>query len=47
MMEATIVLATVARELRLKKKPGYHVVAEPMLTLRARGGLPMTVHQIA
>jgi enediyne biosynthesis protein E7 len=47
MMEATIVLATVARDLRLKMVPGYEVVAEPMLTLRARGGLPMTVHRIA
>ncbi|HEX6521313.1 MAG TPA: cytochrome P450 [Streptosporangiaceae bacterium] len=46
MMEATVVLATVARDLRLKKLPGYEVVAEPMLTLRARGGLPMTVHSI-
>jgi cytochrome P450 len=44
MMEATIVLAAVARELRLKKVPGYQVVGEPMLTLRVRGGLPMTVH---
>jgi cytochrome P450 len=46
MMEATIVLATVARDLRLKKVPGYDVVGEPMLTLRVRGGLPMTVHPI-
>jgi cytochrome P450 len=45
MMEATIVLATVARELRLRKVPGYEVVGEPMLTLRVRGGLPMTVHE--
>jgi enediyne biosynthesis protein E7 len=44
MMEATIVLAAVARELRLKKVPDYKVVGEPMLTLRVRGGLPMTVH---
>jgi cytochrome P450 len=46
MMEATIVLATVARDLRLKKVPGYEVVAEPMLTLRVRGGLPMSVQKI-
>jgi cytochrome P450 len=46
LMEATIVLATVARDLRLKTLPGYEVVAEPMLTLRARGGLPMTVHPV-
>lgn len=44
MMEATIVLATVARDLRLRKVPGYRVEGEPMLTLRVRGGLPMTVH---
>lgn len=44
MMEATIVLATLARDLRLRTAPGHRVVAEPMLTLRARGGLPMTVH---
>jgi enediyne biosynthesis protein E7 len=46
LMEATIVLATIARDLRLKMLPGYEVVAEPMLTLRARGGLPMTVHPL-
>jgi hypothetical protein len=40
------VLATVARDLRLEKVPGYQVVGEPMLTLRARGGLPMTVHPV-
>ncbi|HEV2639940.1 MAG TPA: cytochrome P450 [Actinocrinis sp.] len=44
MMEATVVLAALARDLRLSLTPGYQVVAEPMLTLRARGGLPMTVH---
>lgn len=44
MMEAAFVVAMVARELRLTKVPGYRVVAEPMLSLRARGGLPMTVH---
>ncbi len=43
MMEATFVLAMLARELRLAKVPGYKVVAEPMLSLRVRGQLPMTV----
>lgn len=47
MMEATLVLATVARDLRLEKVPGYEVVGEPMLTLRVRGGLPMTVRSAA
>ncbi len=44
MMEASFVLAAVARELRLVTVPGYRVVPEPMLSLRIRGGLPMTVH---
>jgi cytochrome P450 len=44
MMEAAFVVAMVARELRLSTVPGYRVVPEPMLSLRVRGGLPMTVH---
>ncbi|MEV6741330.1 cytochrome P450 [Streptomyces sp. NPDC051104] len=46
MMEATVVLATVARDLRLTKIPGYKVAGEAMLTLRIRGGLPMRVRQV-
>ncbi|MGW5555894.1 cytochrome P450 [Micromonospora sp. NPDC003944] len=44
MMEATIVLATLIRDLDLMTVPGRRVVPEPMLSLRVRGGLPMTVH---
>lgn len=44
MMEATIVLATVARDLRLTAVSGYRARPEPMLTPRIRDGLPMTVH---
>ena len=44
MLEAVFVTALLARELRLVTVPGYRVVAEPMLSLRVRGGLPMTVH---
>jgi cytochrome P450 len=44
MMEAVFVIAMLAREVRLTKVPDYSVVAEPMLSLRIRGGLPMTVH---
>jgi hypothetical protein len=47
MMEAAFVIAMVARELRLTKVPGRPVVAEPMLSLRVRGGLPMTVHPVS
>jgi cytochrome P450 len=43
LMEATFALAQICRELRLTKVPGYRVVPEPMLSLRVRGGLPMTV----
>jgi cytochrome P450 len=43
MMEATIVLAMVVRELRLTMVPGHRVSPEPMLSLRLGGGLPMTV----
>jgi len=46
LMEATLVLSAVARDLRLRRVPDYEVVGEPMLTLRVRGGLPMTVHQV-
>jgi cytochrome P450 len=44
MLEAVFVLAMLSREFRLAKMPGYQVVPEPMLSLRVRGGLPMTVH---
>jgi cytochrome P450 len=44
MMEAAFVVALVARDLRLRVVPGYDVVPEPMLTVRVKGGLPMTVH---
>ncbi|MFE0025266.1 cytochrome P450 [Amycolatopsis sp. NPDC059021] len=43
-LEAVFVLAMVSRALRLRKLPGYEVVPEAMLSLRVRGGLPMTVH---
>jgi cytochrome P450 len=43
MMEAVLVAAMVAREFQLAVPPGREVVAEPMLSLRARGGLPMTL----
>jgi cytochrome P450 len=45
LLEATIVLTMLVRELSLTKPPGHPVVAEPMLSLRIRGGLPMTVHE--
>jgi cytochrome P450 len=46
MMEAAFVVAMVARRLRLRKPAGHVIATEPMLTLRIKGGLPMTVHAL-
>ncbi|MTE22493.1 cytochrome P450 [Streptomyces sp. TRM43335] len=43
MMEAVFVTALVTRDLDLTPVPGHEGVAEPMMSLRMRGGLPMTV----
>jgi cytochrome P450 len=45
LLEATIVLVTLVRDLRLVAVPGHVAVPEPMLSLRVRGGLPMTVQE--
>ena len=47
MLEAVFVTAMVARDLRLRSVPEHPAVPEPMLSLRVRGGLPMTVHAAA
>ncbi|HXU80302.1 MAG TPA: cytochrome P450 [Polyangia bacterium] len=44
MMEAQIVLATVAQHLRLDLLPGHPVEVEPLVTLRPRHGIRMTLH---
>ncbi len=43
LMEAVFVLAVLARDLTLTKVATHDVVPEPMLSLRMRGGMPMTV----
>lgn len=43
MMEATFVISTLMRDLKLVAVPGYRVEPEPMMSLRLGGGLPMTV----
>ncbi|MEW2383605.1 cytochrome P450 [Micromonospora sp. NPDC047707] len=43
LMEAVFVVAMVSREFALVAPAGQRVVAEPMLSLRVRGGLSMTV----
>jgi len=44
-MEAVFAAAVVAREFRLDLAPGRNVVAEPMLSLRVKDGLPMTIRR--
>ncbi|MFF9344860.1 MULTISPECIES: cytochrome P450 [unclassified Streptomyces] len=46
MMEAVFVTALVTRDLDLAVVPGHEGVAEPMMSLRMRGGLPMTVRPV-
>ncbi|WP_405094258.1 cytochrome P450 [Micromonospora sp. NBC_01392] len=43
LMEAAFVLSMLVRELRLTKVATHQVVPEPMLSLRMRGGMPMTI----
>jgi cytochrome P450 len=43
LMEAQLVLAMVALRFRLRAVPGVRVESESRITLRPRGGLPMTV----
>jgi cytochrome P450 len=43
MMEAVFVAAMVAREFQLDLASGRQVVGEPMLSLRVKDGLPMTI----
>jgi cytochrome P450 len=44
MMEAQIILATLAQRLRLDLVPGHPVEVEPLVTLRPRHGIQMTLH---
>jgi cytochrome P450 len=45
-MEALIVFATVLPRYRLRLVPGHEVTAEPRVSLRLRGGLPMTIEPL-
>jgi cytochrome P450 len=46
LMEAQLVLATVAQRFALHLVPGCPVVAEPLITLRPRGGIPMRLARV-
>jgi cytochrome P450 len=45
LMEATLVLANVAREFSLRPVAGHAVVPVPSITLRPRRGLPMVLRR--
>ncbi len=44
LMEARLLLATLASRYRLTLAPGQRVEPEPLITLNPKGGLPMTAH---
>jgi cytochrome P450 len=44
MMEARLILAMIAQRFRLQLVPGHPVEPEPLVTLRPRHGLKMTLH---
>ncbi len=44
-MELVLVVATIAQQYRLRLVPGHPVVPQPLITLRARHGMRMTVEQ--
>ncbi len=45
MMEATLLLATIAQRFRLEVPPDHQVIPWPAVTLRPKGGIPATLHQ--
>ncbi|MGA8872288.1 MAG: cytochrome P450 [Candidatus Acidiferrales bacterium] len=44
LMEAAIVIGALAQKFRLRLVPGHEVVPEPLVTLRPRNGIRMTLH---
>jgi len=47
MMEATLLLATIWKKFDLSLVPGHVVAPQPTITLRPRGGLPMSVSEVS
>jgi cytochrome P450 len=44
-MELTLLVATIAQQWRLRLVPGHPVVPQPLITLRAKHGMRMTVQK--
>jgi cytochrome P450 len=47
MLEAQLIIGTVAQRFDLRVAEGHQVVPERLFVLRPRGGLPMTLHRLA
>ncbi|GAB5547353.1 MAG: cytochrome P450 [Sandaracinaceae bacterium] len=47
MMEGQLLLATMLRRLRFDLAPGHPVEMEPLITLRPKHGMKMTVHRVS
>lgn len=47
MLEASLVIATLAQRFRFSLVPGHAVVPEPLVTLRPHNGIHMTLHETA
>jgi cytochrome P450 len=45
MMEATLLLATIAQRFQLQLVPGHRVVPTPSITLRPKNGIRVVVHE--
>ncbi len=45
LLEAQLIVATLAQRYRLRPVPGHPIEPEPTVTLRPRHGLPMTLHE--
>ncbi len=44
LLEAALVIGTIAQRFRFRLVPGHPVVPEPLITLRPRNGIQMTLH---
>ncbi len=44
LQEIALVIATIARKFRFKLAPSARIVPEPLITLRPRHGIPMSIH---
>jgi len=43
LMETALIAATLAQKFQFVERPGMKVIPEPLVTLRAKGGVPMTL----